>query len=286
MIDILKILIVLGAIQLGFADWVGKPPLYDPHPEIEYINRPNQDVHYFGNRIRYNSHSMRSPEPGDAPQERFVLVLGDSVVNGGRRLHQREIATSLATDRETLYGNASARSWGPQNMHAWLNAYDGWQPDQLILVLSSHDFSDVPTFDELPGLTHPSRSSGLIAEAFGREALIWLRKFKQRSVQRHSTARSDKSTMVWVERIIDLARERGASVCAIQHLTRDEMKLGPDERHAKIRQTLEAQGVEPLQLADTFRGSELPLSAIYRDHIHLSEQGQELLAEALRGCEG
>jgi hypothetical protein len=87
--------VLVGALLLALvgelgARWIlglGDPPLTVRDPEIEYLFAPNQDVRRFGNRVVYNNVSMRSADrwsmARERPEELRVLVLGDSVINGG-----------------------------------------------------------------------------------------------------------------------------------------------------------------------------------------------------------
>lgn len=77
---------------------LGDPPLYIADSEIEYLLKPNQNLMRFGNEIIVNSWGMRSPEMSSKKNnadELRVLVIGDSVVNGGSQIAQAQLSTSL-----------------------------------------------------------------------------------------------------------------------------------------------------------------------------------------------
>lgn len=78
--------IVLGELFARFYLGLGDPPLSVAHPTIEYMFKPNQDVYRFGNRQLYNRYGMRSPyfDREKSDDELRILVIGDSVVNGGK----------------------------------------------------------------------------------------------------------------------------------------------------------------------------------------------------------
>src|SRR4051812_31320898 len=70
---------------------LGNPPLLMSDPEIEYLFRPSQTVHRFGNLLHYNAYSQRSddyPEHKSSPDEMRILMIGDSVINGGAQTDQ------------------------------------------------------------------------------------------------------------------------------------------------------------------------------------------------------
>jgi hypothetical protein len=78
-------MLMVTELTLRFVVGLGNPPLFNRHPEIEYLLRPGSYCQ-FGNRIFVNSMGMRSPEDATLPirvGELRVLVLGDSIVNGG-----------------------------------------------------------------------------------------------------------------------------------------------------------------------------------------------------------
>src|SRR5688572_8802065 len=96
----LGILIVVGLIGAElFARFylgLGDPPLTMSDPEIEYLHNPNQTCYRFGHLIHINAYSMRSddfPKTKSHPKEKRVLVLGDSIINGGAQTNQSQLAT-------------------------------------------------------------------------------------------------------------------------------------------------------------------------------------------------
>lgn len=153
------LLLGLGGAELGarYVLGLGTLPLSVTHPTIEYMFAPNQDVQRFGNRQLYNEFGMRSVGMEEVFQPRRVLVLGDSVLNGGNQTDHADLATTLSTDDKIFFGNVSAGSWGPANMGAWIDRYGFLEADTLVVVLSSHDLRDIPTFAALDPLTHPTR---------------------------------------------------------------------------------------------------------------------------------
>ncbi|MFN9972192.1 MAG: SGNH/GDSL hydrolase family protein, partial [Phycisphaerae bacterium] len=76
---------------------LGDPPLFQKDDAIEYVLKPGT-YRRFGHTIHINRWSQRSPEieaKKSDPNEFRVLVIGDSVVNGGALLDDTEIATTL-----------------------------------------------------------------------------------------------------------------------------------------------------------------------------------------------
>ncbi len=132
-------------VKYGFCN----SPLYVSDPDFEYIYAPNQDVKRFGQVLRTNSYSMRNEEvlPTDSI---VILLIGDSVVNGGSLTDQDSIASTLLEKRfEKEYNqrvrilNISAGSWGPDNIAAYLKKYGLFKAKLICLVTSSHDAHDI-----------------------------------------------------------------------------------------------------------------------------------------------
>jgi len=159
---------VLVGVELfaRFGLGLGTPPLSVTHPQIEYLFKPNQDVNRFGNRILVNAYGMRTPDfpmHKQNPAERRIMVFGDSVLNGGAQTDHEALATSiLARDLSRAWqalvvvGNISAGSWGPGNWLAYAREYGWLDADAVVLVMSSHDTADNPTFAPLNPNTHPT----------------------------------------------------------------------------------------------------------------------------------
>src|SRR5688572_26696934 len=89
---------IVAAVVLGFVGGLtselflraryglGDPPIIISDPAIEYRYAPNGHYIRRGNRIDINSYSMRSDDLTStkaSAEERRVLVMGDSVINGG-----------------------------------------------------------------------------------------------------------------------------------------------------------------------------------------------------------
>ena len=87
---------------LGF----GNPLIYIADAECGYLLAPNQRVRRLGNRIEINEYSMRSGAiaPIPPPETLRVLLLGDSVANGGWWTHQTDtISEIMARDLRLQY---------------------------------------------------------------------------------------------------------------------------------------------------------------------------------------
>jgi hypothetical protein len=275
---------------------LGDPPLYVTDPEIEYLYRPNQVAHPFGKEFRTNRYGMRSDD--FAPRksrgrELRVLVYGDSVVNGGNLTSQQELATSILRrsleselHRPVIVGNVSAGSWGMPNQFAHIRRFGLLDADIVILVWSSHDASDVPTFAALDPETHPTHRPWL-ATLDG--AIRYLPRYWQHE---RAPKPAPPPAALDVERclhaeldILDAVRKAGAVPIVIQHWQASEIARGwPDPGNEEIRVTAQRAGAHVYQDAPSFEKSIAGKQYPFRDDIHPNVQGQAVLAQLMLGA--
>lgn len=291
--------LVAGELAGRFILGLGDPPLYRMVPEIEYEHVPSRSHRRFGNSFRVNAYSMRSdpfPERKATPEEVRVMVLGDSIVNGGARLDQAELATErlrevLATElkRPVVVGNMSAGSWGPMNELAFVKRHGTFDTDVLLIVLNSRDDTDVPGLEPI-GPQWATRTPTLAIEELATNYLVRavsrLRASAAAAPARSASQREMDvaSSKVAFLAIVELARSRGIKVGVIQHASRSELDKGFEPGHATIGAWAAEAGVRVWQLAGAVRGVPGGADAAYlpRDDAHLSVAGQRALAEVLR----
>lgn len=140
----------IGLRLLGF----GRPPLLIEDRRMEYRFQPNQTLSRFGRRIAINSWGMRSPqlEPQPSPGRRRLLVLGDSIVWGGAETDQANIAVSRLQRQlgpSWELANLATPSWGPANWLGAIESFGLFGAQQMLLVISSHDATDDPSYAPL-----------------------------------------------------------------------------------------------------------------------------------------
>ena len=282
--------VVVGEIVARFGLGLGTPPLSMVHPTIEYLFRPDQDVSRFGNRQAYNAQGMRS---GPIPEEgRVALVIGDSVVNGGTLIDQDDLATEIVArqSREVgapvYVGNVSAGSWGPSNQLAWLEEFGTFRAEDVVLVLSSHDAGDVPTFLPLDPATHPMVNPPLaLWEAVTRYLPRYL-PFVAPSGTPEGVAPqvSPDAALEALNHLIEALREAGAEVCAIHHFEKQEVAEGMTPQGMLLREALARQRVPVVEDADDLRASQQAGREPFREGIHLTAEGQAILASLIEEC--
>jgi hypothetical protein len=288
-----------GEVVARFVFGLADPPLYVADPEIEYLNQPNQECSYLRNRIAYNEWSMRS-EPLDRtkqdPNEFRVLVVGDSVVAGGVKIDQAELATELLKgllehqlNRRVVVGNVAAGGWGPPNQLAYLRRFGFFDADCVVLLLSSGDYGDAPGDQSKLGADHafPVEKpwSALVAlgergiSSTGRNARHAERLSQERPADRDDVTRA----MTALSEMLDLARENVPLVYAAIHLQRREAEGDLQPGHLEIRDALTGKGVPVIELGPAFKEALRSGQEPYFDWIHPSPLGQQLIARTLAG---
>jgi hypothetical protein len=154
--------LVLFEVVLRMQFGLGTPPLYVADARTGYRLAPNQSLRRRGNRIDINQYSMRG-DPIDSqrqPDTFRILLLGDSIVNGGWWTDQVSILSQLVLDAlvpevslpykkfEVL--NASANSWGPRNELGYVLRFGTFESQVVLMVLNTDDlFAIAPNSLEL-----------------------------------------------------------------------------------------------------------------------------------------
>ncbi|MEM9413943.1 MAG: SGNH/GDSL hydrolase family protein [Planctomycetota bacterium] len=296
---LVAVVFVVGAelvarLYLGLGD----PPLSVADPEIEYLFKPSQDVRRFGNRVAFNAYSMRSDAFSRAkedPSEFRLLVLGDSVINGGGQTDQSDLATQLLQDdlsdqldRPVVVGNISAGSWGPANLLAYVKREGAFDADMIVLVISSHDAGDVPTFTPTVGVhpSFPDRKPILaLQEAVTRYLPRYL-PFLRKGGGEHNTqptgATADDGAIPALTELIQWVQAEDVPMVIVHHAEQAELTSAYQAGYSEIAEVADALGAELIEAGPTFQEAIEAGEAPYRDNIHPNAAGQRLLAEVIQ----
>lgn len=275
---------------------LGDPPLMMRDEQIEYLARPSMTYSRFGHRISYNQWSMRSDEfpakKNDATEFR-VMVLGDSVVNGGAQTDQFNIATEVIKrelteklHRPVVIGNISAGSWGPPNLLAYIKKFGLFDADAVVIVLSSHDASDVPTFGPL-GVDAPEQKPILalleVVQRYLPRYVPWLFGAGDHETKRtEAQVESDREqSLAALRELMQVVTDSGARLVIMQHAELIELQTASTVGDFDIRSLAFTRNVDHVDLGTAFAASIQAGKNPYRDNIHPNEIGQQLLAEAI-----
>ena len=283
---------VLAEVYARFVLGFGDPPLWQSDPEIEYLPQPSKSYLRFGKRISYNAHSMRSREfpPNKIdPAELRVLVVGDSIINGGAHTDQQALATTLlehrlaeAMSRPVVVANISAGSWGPPNILAYLRRFGLFDADVMVIVLNSADYADAPTFVPLDGRWPQSKPLLAIQEFWEKYVPRYFRKrLSSLREAQPTTPQAIDACLSALREMIRMAREAGASVLLAQFLKRDELKAQPEIGYHEIAGVAKELGIEPIQLGPGFARGLRDGPDPYFNDLHPNAHGQRIIAEVL-----
>jgi lysophospholipase L1-like esterase len=291
------LLATLVALEVGLRLLLGlgNPVRAVLDPEIEYLLAPNQDVRRFGHRTITNDVSMRS-RPVSAvrsdPAERRILVIGDSVVNGGAVTDHEALATTITERRlrdalgcPVFVGNVSAGSWGPPNQKAYLDRFGWFDADLVILVLSSTDAADdrsPPPRTRAPLPTEaPSSAIGELVVRYVVPRLTARDEPAPSSADRLDEPEAIASCRRALEAIFETAAARGIPIVVLQHWELPELEAGaPRQGHALVAAIADEHRVPRRDVRDWFASGDR--RDFFRDHIHLSDRGQQALADAIQ----
>ncbi|MCL1465292.1 SGNH/GDSL hydrolase family protein [Argonema galeatum] len=290
-------LLLLLELGLRLVFGFGNPLIYIADEQIGYLLAPNQRTRRFGNRIEINQYSMRSHAVSKERSHSTlrVLLLGDSIANGGWWTDRANIISatiagqleSAASDigfKEVEVLNASANSWGPRNELAYVERFGTFDAQVLVLLINTDDlFATAPT--SLPvgrDRNYPNRKPPLaLAEVFNRYLLPAP---KLAAVNGEESDRVDRN-LAAIEQIGLLAHQSNCHfLLAMTPLLREIGNSGPRDYELKERQRLtdftQSQQILYLDFLPIFNRAQQP-ETLYRDHIHLSPQGNHLVSEAI-----
>lgn len=297
-------LLVAAEIGLRLLFGFGNPLTYIGDEKIGYLLAPSQRTRRFGNRIEINQYSMRGAniEQTPPPSSLRILLLGDSIANGGWWTDQQNTISNLIMDSlnqnlnqnllpeitffEVL--NASANSWGPRNELAYLERFGSFGAKAVVLLINTDDlFSTAPT--SLPvgrDRNYPSKKPPLaLVEILNRYIL------KQKPIPGLKEVQNESGDRVGVNlqaigKIQEFTRENKAQfLLAMTPLLREIAESGPRDYEIKARQRLQeftqTKGIFYIDFLPIFNSNQDP-KALYHDHIHFNLQGNQLITEVIK----
>ncbi len=294
-------LLILAEIGLRVMFGFGNPLIYQADEDIGYLLVPDQKTRRFGNRIEINQYSMRSSPITTVPHSTTlrILLLGDSIVNGGWWTDQSDIISEMLSqqltqtqDKQTPEHrievlNIAANSWGPPNQLAYLRKFGTFQAACLVLIINTDDLFTKPPNPNLVGVdpNYPDHRPIL-----GLQEL--LNRFRSSPPSSTTTSFSQRQpsdpvsyNLQAIEEIRDIATlAQIPFLLAMTPLLRELGSPGPRDYEIKARQRLteltQSQKIFYIDFLPLFNSINEPKS-FYRDHIHLSVQGNQFVTEKL-----
>jgi hypothetical protein len=292
---IVLLLLVLAEIGSRLFFGLGNPPLYIADKEIGYLLAPNQNLRRFGNRFQINRYSMRGDEiTPDRPQntDRIFLV-GDSVANGAwwtdedrtiSRLIQTNLPVRQGQKIEVL--NASANSWSPRNQVAYLRRYGTFSARAIVLLINTDDlFGTQPTSLQVgKDRNYPNRKPFLALTELFKSFLPDVKIPELEAIRDEKGDRVGFNLTAMAE-IYDTAKKNNAeSIIAITPLLRELGEGRSRDYELKARTRLKefvtSKNIVFIDFIPIFNATGNP-EKLYRDNIHLTPEGNLLVARTL-----
>ncbi|MBD2693945.1 GDSL-type esterase/lipase family protein [Anabaena catenula] len=305
-----EVLIVILAVSVGLFVVIelglrslfgfGNPLIYIGDEQIGYLLAPNQSTRRMGNQIQINEYSMRSAPIQKLPQPSTlrVLLLGDSIANGGWWTDQKNTISSLlmaSLSSQSHYQqvevlNASANSWGPRNELAYLQRFGNFQAQVLILLINTDDlFATAPT--SLPvgrDRNYPNHKPPLaMVEVLQRYV------FKQKSIPELEVLQNEAGDRVGINleaisKIHSFAQENNSQLLLVMTpLLREIGEPGSRDYEIVARKRLsdftKEQQINYIDFLPKFNSIANP-KALYQDHIHMNTKGNKFVSEEIERC--
>lgn len=266
----------------------GNPAIYIKDPQIGYLLAPNQQVRRFGNTISINQYSMRSPEINPIRPEKTlrVLMLGDSIINGGWWTDQANTISALVQQQLNLTEypqaeilNASANSWAPRNQVAYLQRFGAFQAQIIILVINTDDlFGTIPSSAVVGrDRNYPDRKPPLaLIEIWQRYLVPQPSPLEATPVEEGDRVGANLAAIEQIQ--IEAKQNQAKFLLLITPLLRELGQPGPRDYERKARQRLQdfgqARDIPLIDFLPIF--NELPNSkSFYHDSIHLNQSGNQ-----------
>ena len=296
-------LIVLFVVALVVAEIVartvlglGDPPLLIHDPEIEYYFKPGV-YHRLGNTVSYNRFSQRSDDFDPAatpPDELRVVVIGDSVVNGGVLTDHADLATTrlqqqlaATLDQPVRVLNLSAGSWGPINQLAYVDRFGLFEPDVILYVVNHEDAYDVPE-TPLPATQWTERTPVSAAwEGVMRYVprywteFTWKVGLADPPPPKQPTDAEYAASLDAFAKLLRRCRAVTPRVVVIDHLDTAEYDGPMRPGRVRLRAAAAALDVPVHSFESAFRAAREAGERAYRGHIHPNAKGQAVMADVM-----
>lgn len=278
----LIVLVELTARFYGLTNY----PLYDASTEYEYLLKPNQNTTIYRNRFATNEFSMRS-NPITEQDSIIVLLLGDSVINGGNTIDQDSLAsTKLEKELLHTYGkkvrvlNISDKTWSPDNIAAYLKRFGVFKADLFLLVANSGDAFDPMTFQPIVGVasSHPAQND---AFAWPKLAVKAWDTLEDRYFRPEESEKKDIKTPEQPQNLVkgfayldSLSKQLKIPFTVYLHLSQPELAKNTVDRGGLVIEAFCKKNQIPIHINHM-------KPDMFNDDIHLNSKGQSELANDL-----
>lgn len=297
-VTVALVVVIESTLRLLFG--FGNPLIYIADDRCGYLLAPNQSVRRFGNRIEINQYSMRSPAITPMPEMSVlrVLLLGDSVANGGWWTDREDIISEIMArllrqgveeSRSPEVLNASANSWGPHNQLAYLQKFGDFGAHAVVLLINTDDlFARAPNSwvvgrdRNYPDRKPPSAIVEILSRYLLPSPPVPQFKTQTEKGEREDIVGFNLEAISKIKTIV--ASTNAQFLLGMTPLLREMCDRHPRDYEIKARTRL-AQFTQNEQIAyldflPIFKSFQQP-TTLYRDNIHLTPQGNQLVSQTL-----
>lgn len=230
-------------------------------------------------------------EPSPLNDTMRLFFIGDSIVNGAwwtdqnetiSALVQKDIEKKLSQTIEVL--NASANSWGPRNQLAYLKRFGTFDSPVILLVINTDDlFATKPTPLRVgKDINYPDQQPILAVEEILEK--VFSRNPNIPGMDKIMGERGDRVgfNLEAIEKMKAIATENESQFMMVLTPLKREMNPEPRDYEKVARKRLQdwvdTNHVEFIDFLPIFAKQE-NIDTLYRDHIHLSPLGEQLVSE-------
>ncbi|MGA9381599.1 MAG: SGNH/GDSL hydrolase family protein [Phormidium sp.] len=291
-------------VILRAAFGLGNPVLVQADSFTGYRFQPNQKLLRLGKKIQYNQYSQRS-EPitlKKPPTKLRILMIGDSVLNGGNPTDQSQTITELFEAKLSASGypaevlNASAGSWGIGNALGYLRKFGTFNADAVILQIGTHDLTQPtstsavvghhPAFPTHPPLlaTQDAWNRYILPQVAGKLGYILTNGDFASSPVSLTPDQQFKQNMQHLKEIIMLIRGKKIPVFVLFTPNRHELlpKVNAPNYKSEFFRFLNSLQAPIIDTHSAWsRLSPTTVATYFRDDVHLTIQGNQAIAQNL-----
>lgn len=291
-------------VILRVAFGLGNPVLVQADSFTGYRFQPNQKLFRLGKKIQYNQYSQRS-EPitlKKSPKTLRILMIGDSVLNGGNPTDQSQTITELfeaklsESEYPTEVLNASAGSWGIGNALGYLREFGTFSADAVIVQIGTHDLTQPTSTSTVVG-HHPAFSTHppLLATQDAWNRYIWPEiagklgyilpngDFASSPISL-TPDQQFRQNMQHVKEIIALVRGKKIPVFVLFTPNRGDLlpKVNEPNYKSEFFRLLKSLQVPIIDTHSSWSTlSPVTVQSYFRDSVHLTVQGNQAIAQNL-----
>ena len=289
---VMALLLMAGELFSLYYLGLGDPPLYAHDEEIEYFILEG-DYDRFGHQLKYNRWHMRSDaitQIKTNQDEIRVLMIGDSILNGGSQTGHHQLATTLLENklnekfnRPIRVCNISTGSWGPENHLAYLKRFGAFDADIVVWLISSHEQNDSIDYGN-PTAGFPSHPTTKPSCALEELVFYYAARELKLQARKNETPITPELTIRVKKRchtLINLLLDKKIKLVIAHHQERREIEQGMDEGFKYFKGLAEQYQLLFVEMGPAFEKQYHEGDSPYKDYIHPNALGQKIMSQTI-----